>query len=216
MNGIRSFILGILLILGSSAHAEPSSGRDIPGTAATIPPASNALSAPAAVAPSGNYILSPNDVLAIRVFQEEDLSGQHRIGQDGMITYPLVGTVRLGGKTVSEATRALAGALRTYLKNPQVSIDVSEYSKRRFVVLGQVQRPGTYLIPSEEKLDLLSAIAAAGGYTRLADPGNIIVRSQAGGGEVVKKVNAKAMARQKEPLLEIQPDDKITVGERLF
>ncbi len=165
---------------------------------------------------SGNYKLLPNDVILLRVFQEDDLTGQYRISQDGTAIFPLIGSMKIGGQSVDSAARAITGALRRYLNNPQVNISVVEYSKRRFIVLGQVQRPGTYLIPNEEAMDLLTAIAAAGGYTRFAEPGNVIVKRQVAGREIIYKLNAKSMARQEQAIFEILPDDKITVGERVL
>jgi polysaccharide export outer membrane protein len=160
--------------------------------------------------------LASNDVILLRVFQEDELTGQYRISKDGTVTFPLIGSIKIGGQSVDQAARSVTTALKRYLINPQVNISIAEYSKRRFIVLGQVQRPGSYLIPNEEGMDLLTAIAAAGGYTRFADPGNVIVKRQVDGQEVIYKLNAKTMARQQESVFEIRPDDKITVGERVL
>jgi polysaccharide export outer membrane protein len=185
--------------------------------AAAVPCVAQAVPAPTPSSPvAGNYKLAANDVILLRVFQEDDLTGQYRISKDGTVTLPLVGAMKIGGQTVETAARSITIALKRYLNNPQVNIGVAEYSKRRFVVLGQVQHPGTYLIPNEEGMDLLTAIAAAGGYTRFADPGNVIVKRQIEGREMIYKLNAKSMARKEETAFEIRPDDKITVGERVL
>lgn len=163
------------------------------------------------------YTLCANDRVQVRVFQEDDLTGDYRIGQDGTINFPLVGSIRISGKSSDEASHALADALKRFLKHPQVNIAVIEFSKRRFTVMGQVQKPGTYLLPVEEKLDLLSAIAAAGGFTRMADQSNIVIKRQGGSaGESLEKVNAKLMARPGAPGYVVQVGDQIVVGERVF
>jgi protein involved in polysaccharide export with SLBB domain len=191
-----------LLVAGSLSFAQaPSQPPRAPASSSSV---------------SSNYKLLPNDVILLRVFQEDDLTGQYRISQDGTATFPLIGPMRIGGQSVETAARAITGALKRYLNNPQVNISVAEYSKRRFIVLGQVQRPGTYLIPNEEPMDLLTAIAAAGGYTRFAEPGNVIVKRQLDGREVIYKLNAKSMAKREQAVFEILPDDKITVGERVL
>lgn len=185
-------------------------------TPAPASPSSRAAEKPDATIPS--YRLSAQDLVHIRVFQEDDLESRARISRDGSILFPLVGTVRIGGQTVEEAARLIRQLLqKDFLVDPQVSITVEEYSRRRFTVLGQAQNPGTYLIPAEEQVDLLQAIAMAGGYTRIADPGRITVKRRRGGVETVLQFNAREMARkQGTPTIEIQADDTITISESIF
>jgi len=165
-----------------------------------------------------SYLLAPNDVVEIKVFQEDDLEAKLRISQKGTITFPLIGLVSVGGKTPQDAAAAIREALaKDYLVNPQVTVTVLDYGKRRFTVLGQVQRAGSYDMPDREKVTLLDAIAMAGGYTRIADPAKITLRRKSGGKEIVLKFNAKAIARDGAvESVEIQPGDIITIGESLF
>ena len=167
---------------------------------------------------SKSYVLSANDLLQIKVYQEPDLETKLRLGKDGTATFPLLGTIHLGGKTLEEATTYIQNRLeKDYLVNPQVTLTVVEYAKRRFTVLGQVQRPGYYEIPNEESVSLLQAIAMAGGYTRLADPGHVTVKRKVAGKEVTYQLNARAMARDNgAQSFEVLPDDTITASERLF
>jgi len=104
-----------------------------------------------------------------------------------------------------------------FLVNPQVSIAVLESAKRLFTVLGQVQRPGTYRFPEQQELDLLQVIGIAGGYTRLADPGRIIIKRRIDGSAKTFRLDGKRLARGEsgEPF-SIISGDVITVGERLF
>lgn len=164
------------------------------------------------------YILKANDLVRITVFQEEDMTTETRISKSGHVVIPLLGSVRLEGKSVDGAVRELTAALdKDYIINPQVTLTVLEYAKQRVTVLGQVQKPGTLEIPDEGSLDLLGAIAMAGGYTRIADPGNITVRRKVAGEDKVFRVNGKKLASDKEakPFL-MQADDVVTVGESLF
>jgi protein involved in polysaccharide export with SLBB domain len=166
---------------------------------------------------SSNYRLSPNDVLEFKVFQEPDLDAEVRVAGDGTAIFPLIGSVNLAGKTVGEATATLRQRyLSGYLVNPQVSLIVQTYAKRTFTVLGQVQRPGTYEIVGDQSISLLEAIGMAGGYTRIADPGNITIRRKENGQEQVTRLNAK---RDKTGLLgqfTLHPGDIINVGESIF
>ena len=98
---------------------------------------------------SSGYRLSSNDLIHIRVFQEDELETVARVGRDGTIPFPMLGTLSVGGKTLPETTSAVTLALKEYLVRPQVAVRVVEYTKRKFTVLGQVNRPGTFDLPDE-------------------------------------------------------------------
>lgn len=168
--------------------------------------------------PSKAYVFSPNDVVELKVFQEPDLDSRVRVNKDGNVTLPLIGTMRLAGRTVDEATAIIRETLdRRYLVNPQVNLTVVDYAKRRFTVMGEVQKPGSFEIPNEESVNLLQALALAGGYTRIGEPTRVTVVRVENGQRMIHKLNAKAMARdQKSKPFEILPDDTITVGESVF
>jgi polysaccharide export outer membrane protein len=175
--------------------------------------------ASASDAPAGeNHTLTPGDLVLIRVFQEDDLESTLRIGQDGTITFPLVGAVRIGGQSPRAAAETLANALKKgYLRNPQVTVTVTRPFKFRFTVLGQVQKPGAYELPSAEKLSLLQAIGMAGGYTQIADPKKVVVKRRTGEKETIIKLNAKDMAGAgSNSGFEVLAGDVISVGESWF
>ena len=164
------------------------------------------------------YVLSPNDVVQVRVYQEDDLETKMRIGKDGTTSFPLIGVINLGGKTVAQAADLIRARLADgYLVNPQVTVSVLEYAKRRFTVLGQVQKPGTYEIPNEESMTFLQAVAMAGGYTRLANRGSVTVTRMVGGKKTNFNLDLKsATSDLNTQPFEILPDDTITVAERIF
>jgi len=167
---------------------------------------------------STSYLLSANDLIKMSVFEENDLETTVRISSDGTVTFPLIGVVKVAGKT----PQAAAGVIRDlyakdYLVNPQVNLVVIEYAKRRFIILGQVQRPGTFDMPDRDSVNLLQAVGMAGGYTRIADPGKITVKRNSNGKEAVIKINGKRMASGEENSdFQVLPGDLITVGESLF
>jgi polysaccharide export outer membrane protein len=165
-----------------------------------------------------NYLLTANDLIKLTVFQESDLETTVRISRDGSVTFPLIGVVKVAGKTPQEAARAVRDLLaKDYLVNPQVNLTVVEYSKRRFIVLGQVQRPGAFDMPDRDTVTLLQAIGMAGGYTRIADPGKITVKRTSNGKDSLFKLNAKRMASgDAGGEFDVLPGDVITVGESLF
>ena len=169
-------------------------------------------------APPANYLISPNDLVIVTVFQEDDLAMKARVANDGTITVPLIGSVRIGGKSVDEAGQMIRTRFaKGYLVNPQVNVSITEFAKRLFTVLGQVQKGGTFEFPNQNPLDLLQAIGMAGGYNGKADPGKVIVKRQVNGKDTVYKLNAKAMAGDKEAKpFEVLPGDTITVSESIF
>lgn len=169
--------------------------------------------------PGGNdYRISPADILDVTVFQETDMKSSLRVSTEGTIALPLVGIVTVGGMTTQEAAQAIRAKLsKGYLINPQVSVTVMEFSKRRFTVLGQVQKPGSFDIPDQQEVTLLQAIGMAGGYTRIANPGKVTLMRRTAGKEDVIMLNAKRMADgSAASAVLVLPGDVITVAESRF
>src|SRR5438477_10639952 len=163
------------------ASAEPVRPTyPIPGmsSSATAPAAAAPALPPGVSAPAG-YILSANDQVAVEVFGEDDLRTNARLNGEGNLSVPLLGSIHLAGLTLTQASSKLTEFYaRDYLVNPKVNVMLIGYAKRRFSVLGQVNRPGSYEMPdgSPGGIDLLEAIAMAGGYTRIAAPERVNVR----------------------------------------
>ena len=169
-------------------------------------------------APSG-YVLSPNDQVAVEVFGEDDLRTNGRLNAEGNLSVPLLGSVKLSGLTLTQAASRLTDLYaRDYLVSPKVNVMLVGYAKRRFTVLGQVNRPGSYEMPdgSPAGVDLLEAIAMAGGYTRIAAPERISVRRQAAGNDQIIRVDAKRLARTGGDSFIVRPGDTVTVAESIF
>jgi protein involved in polysaccharide export with SLBB domain len=171
-----------------------------------------------ASAPAG-YVLGPNDYVGVEVFGEDDLRTSGRLNPEGNLSVPLLGSVHLAGLTLTQAASKLTELYgRDYLVNPKVNIMLLGFAKRRFSILGQVGRPGSYEMPesSPNGIDLLEAIALAGGYTRIAAPERITVRRQTANGDQVLKVNAKKFNKGSGGGFHVEPGDTITVGESIF
>src|SRR5947199_323083 len=119
---------------------------------------------------------------------------QGRLNPEGNLSVPLLGSVHLAGLTLTQAAAKITELYgRDYLVNPKVNVMLLNYAKRRFSILGQVNRPGSYEMPESSPggIDLLEAVAMAGGYTRIAAPERITVRRHDAGGDPVFKVNEK-------------------------
>jgi polysaccharide export outer membrane protein len=163
------------------------------------------------------YVLAPNDLVLVKVYRQDDLESRVRLAANGNTTFPLLGTINLGGKTLEEATTQIRELLaKDYLVNPQVTLTILEYAKRRFTVLGQVQRPGTFEIPSEESVDLLEAVAMAGGFTRLANTSKIIITRTIGGKKSTFVLDARNVTANGTAQVTVMPEDTITVAQRIL
>jgi polysaccharide export outer membrane protein len=123
------------------------------------------VSAPAAP-PNADYRLGPGDAIGVQVFQSPDLSVDARVSENGVISYPLVGSVQLGGLSIAEAEQKIADALRSggFVRSPQVNIILRQVRGNQVAVLGQVNRPGRF--PLETFNTRVSdMLATAGGVT---------------------------------------------------
>jgi polysaccharide export outer membrane protein len=118
--------------------------------------------APVRAAPAAEYRLGAGDVVRITVFQNPELTLESRLTEGGQISFPLLGAVRLGGLSVTEAEKVLVDGLTkgNFLRNPQVTIIVLQVRGSQANVLGQFNRPGRYpLEMAETKLSDLVALA---------------------------------------------------------
>ncbi|MDZ7809402.1 MAG: polysaccharide biosynthesis/export family protein [Arhodomonas sp.] len=111
-----------------------------------------------------SYKLGSDDLIEITILGVPELSREVRIDGNGMITLPLIGEVPVADKTVREASQLIADRYEeSYLRDPQVSVLVKEYRSLRITVLGSVKKPQVYSV--QRRLDLLDALALAGGLT---------------------------------------------------
>ena len=110
------------------------------------------------------YRLGPGDVVRISVYQSPDLTLETRVGEAGTISFPLVGSVRIGGLGVTQAEKTIADALRggNFLKAPQVSLMVVQVRANQVSVLGQVGKPGRFPVETAD-MRLSDLLATAGG-----------------------------------------------------
>lgn len=216
-----AFLLILLPLVCSAQNvvtAEPPRPSAVISTSSSPPSALPQPQNIAVSAPSG-YVLGPNDQVAVEVFGEDDLRTNGRLNAEGNLSLPLLGSVKLAGLTLTQAASRLTELYgRDYLVNPKVNVMLVGYAKRRFTVLGQVNRPGSFEMPegSSDGIDLLEAIAMAGGYTRIAAPERVTVRRQSGDKDQITKVDAKRLAKTGGGNFVVRPGDTITVGESIF
>jgi len=164
------------------------------------------------------YRLQPGDLINIQVFREESMERTLRINGNGTITFPLVGVVRVAGLSQQEAEDQLAGKLREFLRNPQVSMLVKEYGNKTVYVLGQVQKPAAIQIPPEKQLTVLEAITSVGGFTEVANTSKVRVLRMENGKQKAIDVDVSQITKQGNKAMDIalHPGDVIFVPQSMF
>lgn len=128
-----------------------------------------------------NYKINAGDALRVDIWNEESLSRELIVLPDGTINFPLAGTVKAGGHTPREVEKSLAEALNKYLKDkPTVTISVIELRGNIIYVLGKVNKAGAFTI--NRPIDVMQALAMAGGLNTFAAENDInVLRRDAGG-----------------------------------
>lgn len=171
-----------------------------------------ALRAPsAATADRSTLAIGPGDMLEIDVYDVPELVLKARVGEDGNVSLPLVGTLHWAGMTVAEAQRMLARKLveDQYVKAPQVSIFVAEYATQGISVTGEVNQPGIY--PLFGPHTLFDAISAAGGFTENA--GGIVTITHRDDPRQPERVVIGRNGALQNPSLPVQPGDMVSVAK---
>jgi polysaccharide export outer membrane protein len=125
--------------------------------------------APAAEVSPHDYVLGPDDVLNIDVFQANDLKRTARIDATGMIKFPPVGRIKVAGLTVSEAEDEISKKLEQYINQPIVSIFIKDYESQKVTILGAVHKPQVYVLTGPTHL--LNVLSVAEGLEE--DAGNV-------------------------------------------
>lgn len=169
------------------------------------------------------YRLYPLDMVAFAVHGENDMSTKLRISGNGTINVPLLGDVRVAGFSLTEAERKIQDAYvaEQIFIRPQITLQVSEYSKKEISMLGQFARQGKIELPAESPaLSIVEAVTAAGGFTRIgrADSVRVTRKDPETGEEKVFTVNVERMisGRSKDEVFLVYPGDTLFVPERLF
>lgn len=152
------------------------------------------------------YTLAPGDKLRITVFGEETLTGEYGVTAAGDVSFPLVGNIKVAGRTIEDLQKELTTKLGNgYLEDPRVSAEIINY--RPFYILGEVSRPGQY--DFAVGLTVEQAVAAAGGFTYRANSKKVFLKRATDTREMLVDL-------RETPSFPVRPGDTIRVGERFF
>lgn len=138
--------------------------------------AANPPAAPAganAGPPTEVYTVKPGDVLSVAVWKEPDLQGPVLVRPDGTFSFPLAGQIDARGRSVLELQQMLTDKLKKYISDPVVTVSISEVKGNKVYVLGQVNKPGEFIV--NPRVDVMQALSMAGGTTAYAALGDIVI-----------------------------------------
>lgn len=125
------------------------------------------------------YTVKPGDILAIQVWKEPELQDDAvLVRPDGMFSFPLVGQVDARAKTVEDLQQFITERLAKFIADPVVTVSVQEIRGNKVFVLGQVNKPGEFIV--NPRVDVMQALSMAGGTTAFASLNNIIILRRAG------------------------------------
>lgn len=164
-------------------------------------------------------LIGPLDTITVRVFGVPELGGQMQVDTSGRIAMPLIGAVDAGGKTAAELAGDIGLALAaSYVRNPDVTVNINSSVSQVVTVDGQVVEPGLY--PVTNQMTLLRAVASARGLTEFAKEDDVVILRNVNGQRLAGLYNIGAIRRGLYSDPEIYANDLIVVGDspqrRLF
>ena len=159
-----------------------------------------------------NFVIGNEDVLAISVWKEPEISRVIPVRSDGKISLPLIGELQATGTTPKQLQAEITSKLQSYISEPEVTVIVQEIKSQRFNILGHVERPGSYLLTPP--MTVVDAIAGAGGPREFAKLKRVyILRRESDGKSVRISFNYQDALQGKRPEqnIALQPRDIVVV-----
>jgi polysaccharide export outer membrane protein len=207
LNPFRSLLtFGSLLMISMGVQAQSEAAPQTP------PATAAATAAPDKAHSDDSYQIGANDVLAINVWKEPDISRSVPVRSDGKISLPLAGELQASGQTPRQLEEEITKRLKSYISDPEVTVIVSESKSQKINILGMVSRPGTYLLSGSTTV--LDAIAMTGGFKDFAKQKSIyILRSNPNGTQKRFPFNYKDVIKGKslEQNIRLMPGDTVVV-----
>ena len=210
MRRLALLLACVLLSLGLTAQVSSGSGAQVNAGAQTAP--GQSANPAGTKAHDDNFVIGNDDMLAINVWKEPDISRSIPVRSDGKISLPLVGEVQAAGRTPLKLEQDIASKLKNYISEPEVTVIVQQINSQKFNILGQVARPGSY--PLTNAATVLDAIAIAGGFRDFAKKKSIyVLRQNADGTQTRLPFNYKEVIQGKNLAqnIKLQARDTIVV-----
>ena len=209
--GRTVLILGCVLLSGMVwAQSSPRKSSAVSDHVTSAD--ARATAPPSPAAHDDTFIIGKDDVLAINVWKEPDISRSIPVRSDGKISLPLVGEIQAAGETPLKLEQDIATRLKNYIEEPEVTVIVQQINSEKFNILGMVGKPGTY--PLVGSATVLDAIALAGGFRDFAKQKSIyILRQNPDGTQTRLPFNYKEVVKGHNTAqnIALQPRDTVIV-----
>jgi polysaccharide export outer membrane protein len=205
-------VLTLAALLSSAGFAQSNSAPPPPSAAAEKAAGEKAAEAPRAAHSDSSYLIGADDLLAVNVWKEPEISRSVPVRSDGKISLPLIGELTAGGQTPLQLEQEIAKRLANFISEPEVTVIVQESRSQKINIMGMVAKPGSYLLTGSATV--LDAIAMAGGFKDFAKQKAIyVLRQQADGTEKRIPFNYKDVIKGKSPEqnVRLQPRDTVVV-----
>lgn len=165
----------------------------------------------ASAASSDSYVIGTEDVVSVNVWKEPEVSRSVPVRPDGRIALPLGGEFQAAGLTARQLEENIAKKLQSIIQNPQVTVIVQEIKSKKFNVMGEVNRPGSY--PLQGETTVIDAVALAGGLRDFAKPKKMYILRQGADGKTTRiPINYKdVIAGKVEDTVKLQAKDTVVV-----
>ncbi len=208
--------LALMATVSGAAFAQSDAGSKPAESAPAASAAANKLAGQnqehQPVHSDSSYVIGADDLLAINVWKEQEISRTVPVRSDGKISLPLVGELTAGGQTPLQLEQEIAKRLQSYISEPEVTVIVQDSKSRKINILGMVARPGSYLLTGSTTV--LDAIAMAGGFKDFAKQKAVyVLRQGENGSEQRLPFNYKDVIKGKntEQNIHLQPRDTVVV-----
>lgn len=204
--------LSLIVVSGFLLGQASSAGRTNQDASMSGAAQSKAQPAPNTRPHDASYIIGNSDELAINVWKDQDLTRTIPVRSDGKISLPLVGEVQASGKTPLQLELEITDRLRSYMTDPQVTVMVEKINSKKFNILGQVVKPGSY--PLTAPSTVVDAIATAGGFRDFAKKKDVYILRRRPNGLLSKmNFNYQDFIRGKatDQNVQLEPNDTVIV-----
>jgi polysaccharide export outer membrane protein len=198
-----------LVVMGIASMASAQTPPPVPALPQT--PTNGVPAPPTRVTPPPDYVIGPEDVVAVMFWRDQEMSGDYVVRPDGVITLPLLSDVMAAGLTPEQLRDSLTKEATKFLEDPNVTVGIKAINSRKVHITGMVSKPGVY--PLTAPTTVLQLIATAGGLQEFADSKKIIIVRMENGRQVAHKFNYNDVKKGKNLAQNIQlkPGDSIIV-----
>lgn len=206
---LRSGIFLVALAASAFGQAPANEQANPNAPSSTAGPASEPAGSKAH---DDKFVIGADDVLAINVWKEPELSRSFPVRSDGRISLPLAGEIQAAGRTPSQLEEDIVAKLKDFITKPEVTVMVQEVHSQKFNILGQVAKPGSYSLTLANTV--MDAISLAGGFRDFAKQKAIyVLRQDESGRESRIAFNYKDFVKGKNANqnIKLEPHDTIVV-----